>query len=267
MTHGEVTQHCLNCATRLHGRYCHACGQKATSASVSVHDFAHEATHEFLHLDGKILQTLKLLVLRPGQLTVEFLSGRRARYISPLRVYLTMSLIFFSLAALMPRGLDGAVKVQGGGGTGLNGDTEFERRLETGMQKTDRDPALLGNEILHHLPKVMFVLMPVFALVIWLFYRKQQPFYIPHLYYSVHFHAFVFLVMAIYLLVHRAGVPKPVAAIVILAVIPYHFLALRRVYGGSVGRTIAKGLAAGFLYWLIGTVAVLALAFAIIVNL
>lgn len=266
MSHAAVSSECLNCGTRLHGSYCHACGQKAASANVSLHDFAHEATHEFLHLDGKILQTMKLLVAKPGQLTVEFLRGRRARYISPLRVYLTVSLIFFTLAAILPRGLDGAVVVKGGK-PGLKGDTDFERRLVTGMQKTDRDPALLGNEILHHLPKIMFGLMPVFALVIWAFYRKQQPFYIPHLYYSVHFHAFVFLVMAVYLAIHRAGVPKPIAAVLILAVIPYHFLALRRVYGGTVGATLLKGFAAGFLYWLIGTLSVLAMAFAIIVNL
>lgn len=268
MSHDEIPPYCLNCDTRLHGKFCHSCGQKATSASVSVHDFAHEATHEFLHLDGKILRTLKLLVTRPGQLTVEFLEGRRTRYVSPLRVYLTFSLIFFTLAAVLPRGLDGAVKMQKvQGGTGLNRDTEFERRLESGLSKTRKDAALLSNAVLKHLPKVMFGLMPVFALITWLFYRRHQRFYIPHLYYSVHFHAFVFLVMSIYLLVNRIGVPKPAAAILILTVIPYHFIALRRVFGGSRARTLAKGFAIGAIYWLIAITSVLALAFAILLSL
>ncbi|MGZ8779933.1 MAG: DUF3667 domain-containing protein [Thermoanaerobaculia bacterium] len=96
MSHDDIGPSCLNCNTRLHGKFCHSCGQKATSANVKLHDFVHEATHEFLHLDGKILKTLKLLVATPGQLTVEFLEGRRSRYISPLRVYLTFSLIFTS---------------------------------------------------------------------------------------------------------------------------------------------------------------------------
>jgi len=261
----EIPPYCLNCDTRLHGKFCHSCGQKATSASVSVHDFAHEATHEFLHLDGKILRTLKLLVTRPGELTVEFLEGRRTRYVSPLRVYLTFSLIFFTLAAVLPRGLEGAVKVKGG--TELKGDTEFERRLESGLSKTQKDSAVLSNAVLKHLPKVMFGLMPVFALITWLFYRKQQRFYIPHLYYSVHFHAFVFLVMTIYLLVNRIGVPKPIASVLILAVIPYHFIALRRVFGGSRARTLVKGFAVGAIYWLIAITSVLVLAFAILLNL
>jgi hypothetical protein len=265
VSHDDIPPHCLNCDTRLHGKYCHSCGQKATSASVSVHDFAHEATHEFLHLDGKILTTLKLLVTRPGQLTVDFLEGRRSRYVSPLRVYLTFSLIFFTLAAILPRGLEGTMKMKGG--TGLKGDTEFERRLESGLSKTQKDSALLSNAVLKHLPKVMFGLMPVFALITWQFYRKQQRFYIPHLYYSVHFHAFVFLVMSIYVLVNRIGVPKPAAALLILTIIPYHFIALRRVFGGSRARTLVKGFAVGAIYWLIASISVLALAFAILLSL
>lgn len=265
MSHDDIGPSCLNCNTRLHGKFCHSCGQKATSASVKLHDFVHEATHEFLHLDGKIVNTLKLLVAKPGQLTVEFLEGRRSRYVSPLRVYLTFSLIFFTLAAILPRGLESAVKVRGD--TGLQGDTELERRLATGMRKAEQDADLIGNAVLHHLPKIMFVLMPVFALIIWAFYRKQQQFYIPHLYYSVHFHAFVFLVMSVYVAVNRIGVPKPAAAVLILTVIPYHFIALRRVYGGSRGVTLAKGFAVAFLYWLIASLCVLALTFAILVNL
>jgi hypothetical protein len=265
VSHDPVGPSCLNCGTRLHGKFCHACGQKATSANVKLHDFVHEATHEFLHLDGKILATLKLLVTKPGQLTVEFLEGRRSRYISPLRVYLTFSLIFFTLAAILPRSLEGAVKVKGG--TSLKGDTEIEQRLASGMHKAEQDADLIGQAVLKHLPKIMFVLMPVFALIVWPFYRRQQRFYIPHLYYSVHFHAFVFLVMSLYVMVNRLGVPKPLAALLILMVIPYHFIALRRVYGGSRGITLAKGFAAGFLYWLTAILSVLALTFTILINL
>jgi hypothetical protein len=246
--------------------YCHACGQKATAAGLTFHDFAHEATHEFLHLDGKILQTVKLLVAKPGQLTREFLEGRRARYISPMRVYLTFSLIFFTLAAILPRGLEGAVKVSRGDAQ-LDGSTNLERRLESGLSKTEKDAELLGNAIMRNLPKVMFLLMPLFALLTWAFYRRQQRFYIPHLYYSVHFHAFVFLMMSVYLLVQRAGVPKPLAAMLILVNVPYHFMALRRVFGESRAKTFWKGLAVGAIYWLTAMLIVTALGFWILIHL
>jgi hypothetical protein len=93
---------CGNCGAELAGAFCHVCGQKATGPDISLHDFFHEAFHEFAHLDGKIVQTLRLLLTKPGLLTREFLSGRRARYVSPLRLYLTCSLLFFALAAFTP---------------------------------------------------------------------------------------------------------------------------------------------------------------------
>ena len=93
---------CANCGASLGGAYCQACGQKAVSPDVSLHDFAHEAIHEFGHVDGKVVRTLRMLVAKPGMLTREFLEGRRTRYISPLRVYLSCSALFFALAALAP---------------------------------------------------------------------------------------------------------------------------------------------------------------------
>jgi uncharacterized protein DUF3667 len=230
-----------------------------------MHDFVHEATHEFLHLDGKILQTVKLLVAKPGELTREFLAGRRARYISPVRVYLTFSLLFFTLAAILPGdGRSGIIKVND---SGLQGDTEFERKLESGLARVEQNPSLLGDAVLRNLPKVMFFLMPVFGLLTWAFYRRQQPFYIPHLYYAVHFHAFVFLVMSVYLLVQRIGLPKPFAAVLILTNVPYHYTALRRVFGGSRVMTFAKGTAVGVLYWLVAAGSVAAVAFWVLLHL
>ena len=65
-----------------------------------MHDLLHEGVHEFAHLDGKIFQTLDLLLFKPGELTAEFFRGRRARYIPPLRLYLVCSLLFFALSRL-----------------------------------------------------------------------------------------------------------------------------------------------------------------------
>src|SRR4029453_14213072 len=91
---------CHNCGVRLTGPFCAACGQKALPLSVTVHDFFHEFTHEMLHVDGRIWQTVQRLILSPGFLTREYLQGRRARWISPIRLYLIFSVAFFGLSAL-----------------------------------------------------------------------------------------------------------------------------------------------------------------------
>lgn len=249
---------CLNCGAPLAGPYCHACGQKAASLHVALHDFVHDATHEFLHLDGKIVRSVKLLLTKPGLLTKEFLAGRRAQYITPLRLYLTFSVLFFALAAIIPDATKGAFKV--GRTTRPSVSASVRNPLEEQAAKAEREPDKLGDAVMHNVPRAMFLLMPLFALLTWAFYRRAQPYYVPHLYYSVHFHAFVFFILCVYVLLALAGGPGKIAgALLFWTTVPYHFIALRRVFGGTRGVTIGKGLAIGFLYWIAIIAALLAL--------
>ena len=93
---------CLNCGSPLSGQFCAACGQRDVPPYPSVRELAIDAISEFSGWDGRLSQTLRTLIRRPGALTREFLEGRRARYISPLRVYLTASLVYFVVAAAAP---------------------------------------------------------------------------------------------------------------------------------------------------------------------
>ncbi len=93
---------CLNCGAPLAGAFCAACGQRDVPPYPSVRELAAEAISEFSGWDGRLASSVRALILRPGLLTHEFLEGRRARYISPLRLYLTASLIYFVLAAAAP---------------------------------------------------------------------------------------------------------------------------------------------------------------------
>jgi hypothetical protein len=91
-----------NCHAPVEDPWCSKCGQKQSDLDPTWHDLLHETLHEFLHLDGKIFRTARKLFLEPGELTAEFLRGRRARYIGALRLYLTLSVLFFVLTALVP---------------------------------------------------------------------------------------------------------------------------------------------------------------------
>jgi hypothetical protein len=105
---------CPNCGARVSGNFCHECGQETVLHPPSTREFLHEFIGHYVALEGKLLQTMKLLLLKPGQLSLEYLQGRRVRYIEPLRVYLTFSLIFFAVFKFM--GEDhhvGDVKVKG----------------------------------------------------------------------------------------------------------------------------------------------------------
>lgn len=90
--------HCENCGAPLTGEFCGQCGQHAIDYRRSILRVLLDAADSFLNWDTKFLQTLKLLLLRPWQLTNDFNAGRRARYVHPLRLYLIASVIFFLMA-------------------------------------------------------------------------------------------------------------------------------------------------------------------------
>ncbi|GAA0678439.1 hypothetical protein FHT00_003217 [Sphingomonas insulae] len=102
---GEGTGHahdglCLNCGTRLIGAHCHACGQSG-HVHRSIGAIGHEIAHGVFHFEGKIWRTLPMLLWRPGDLTRRYVAGERARFVSPLALFLfTVFLMFATISAL-----------------------------------------------------------------------------------------------------------------------------------------------------------------------
>ncbi|MCB0776853.1 MAG: DUF3667 domain-containing protein, partial [Chitinophagaceae bacterium] len=88
---------CLNCGTIVQGRYCQNCGQE----NVVPHEtFWHMVKHfvfDILHFDSKFYDSMKLLLFKPGFLPKEYIKGRRARYMNPVKKYVFTSAIFFIL--------------------------------------------------------------------------------------------------------------------------------------------------------------------------
>ena len=93
-------QRCENCGNEVSQRYCGACGQRLDSPVHSLWEFSQHAAEDLTHADSRLWRTLAALMFRPGELTREFLAGRRARYLPPLRLYLVLSVAFFLWAGL-----------------------------------------------------------------------------------------------------------------------------------------------------------------------
>ncbi|MBA3678292.1 MAG: DUF3667 domain-containing protein [Sphingosinicella sp.] len=87
---------CLNCATPLVGKHCHACGQ-AGHVHRTLGAFGHDIAHSVLHFDGKIWRTLPLLAWRPGELTRRYVEGERARFVSPMALFLFSVFLMFGV--------------------------------------------------------------------------------------------------------------------------------------------------------------------------
>jgi len=86
---------CLNCGAGLHGRYCHVCGQENIEPKETVWGLVTHFTYDITHFDGKFFSTVKSLLFRPGFLSREYVKGRRAGYLHPIRMYVFTSAFFF----------------------------------------------------------------------------------------------------------------------------------------------------------------------------
>ena len=86
---------CLNCNAELNGRFCHLCGQENVEPKQSAWSLITHFFYDITHFDGKFFSTVKQLIRKPGFLSKEYMLGRRAAYLNPIRMYVFTSAFFF----------------------------------------------------------------------------------------------------------------------------------------------------------------------------
>ena len=110
-------RNCLNCHIAVKGRFCHRCGQENIEPKESVWDLIAHFFKDITHFDGKFFGTVKYLFKKPGFLSREYMIGRRASYVNPIRMYIFTSafffLIFFSFMKMDKKTLIGEVNMNG----------------------------------------------------------------------------------------------------------------------------------------------------------
>jgi hypothetical protein len=88
---------CRNCGAPVSQAFCPQCGQETRLALPTAREFLKDAAGRYVSLDGRLWRTLAALLLHPGFLTREYLSGRRRRYVRPARLFLVLSIAMFAL--------------------------------------------------------------------------------------------------------------------------------------------------------------------------
>ncbi len=314
--HGEMasaTTTCRNCDHLLGDpphNFCPLCGQETALHPPSLAEFIHEFVGHYIALEGPLGRTLTLLFFRPGELTREYLQGRKRRYVLPLRLYLSISLVFFLVigslgtiggptvnfgkpnsavivtpvtaeeiksslvkgpgeeqAANVARSLDKAAhsvnERTGEAVSILNEQTKYpvtrlswdncspqwlctrlKHRLDTWRRLPSEDLAeVLKVRALHTAPIAMFVLLPLYALLLKLFYINRRMYFGEHLVFSFHLHSFMFLLlMAMMLPIDWLG------PVLLCWLLIYPLFALKRVYGGRWLPTLMRGVTIAFFY-------------------
>ena len=277
----EETRNCLNCGAWISNQYCSVCGQETRLHVPSAHEFIHEFIGHYVALEGRLWKTLGFLLSKPGFLSAEHIAGRRKRYVEPLRVYLSFSIIFFAVlkfggvpVAIVddPAPGKGAVSVKTPGARPaatvaaaaaasdpVRGDDVvldaviktlpgLEQRAKRFAAKPGAERArLMTAGFFAYVPYALFILMPLFAFYLKLLYLGTGRRYGEHLLFALHTNAFAFAALSLMALTIHLDWGLATTAIVFW-IVAYLPLAMRRVYQGSRWLTGVRWLALSVLH-------------------
>ena len=368
---------CPNCGSGRPDRFCSRCGQNDRDYMRGLWTVVYEFVREMFELDSRLFRTLKSLLFKPGHLSSEFSGNHRAAYMSPVRLYLFTSFLFFLVlsvsaggwvsnldlsdddvetdigadratadsvraaavaltdsalavvdSALADRGiavgalvagvladsalvdiaqagraitLPAAVEADTAAGGEPEGATvesarleafkaglrpEHARKVDDILSRPDgslakqvigalvssdegertgwlgwvarysrglvidlfHDPEDFLQQAIGNLSVAMFFLLPVFAMILAVCYASRRRFFVEHLVFGMHIHTFVFLTLAVALLVPGETDGNWLKLIFILASPVYVLIALRKFYGDGWGWTLVKGFVVWNLY-------------------
>lgn len=271
----ETPSHCHDCGAAVTYHYCAVCGQETRLHVPSAGEFLHEFIGHYVAFEGKLWKTLWLLLCKPGRLTADYLAGRRARYVAPLRLYLTFSLLFFAMlkfsgaelfqsdpepekpaAASAQAAPKPAVVVFG------KENTKWTSKLDAfeAMDNADKR-RVVKDAFFGYGPYALFCLLPLFAAWLKLLYPGSGRRYGEHLLFALHSNAVAYIMLALLVLLPW----EPLKALAVFWLLAYLPIAMQRVYGGRRWLTGLRWLLLSLLH-LLSMGVVIALAFLLAVT-
>ncbi|HEY0047285.1 MAG TPA: DUF3667 domain-containing protein [Flavobacterium sp.] len=287
MSHKTIREDktCLNCYHVVEKLYCPNCGQENIETRKTFHQLFIHFFEDLTHYENSFWKTIRNLVLKPAALTREYLSGKRMSYLAPIRLYIFISFVTFFLIAVLPSGE--LIKFKSGDGSSeklsaAEDDFNFEyknvRELDSMQGALPPDQKLgeyeykitrklqslsdkytlnefvkmYSESFLANLPKILFIYLPLFALVLFLFENKKRWYYFDHGIFTLHYFSFLLLMLLIVQIKNALLLPfNEITAIrffsnlISFAVYGYSFYyffpAHHRFYGSSRMVTIIKG--------------------------
>jgi hypothetical protein len=298
----ENQETCKNCGTTFRGRYCPECGQSVRDFQKPFGMVAIDFLGNVAAFDTRLWHTIKPLLWQPGKLTREFLSGKRVRYVPPFRLLFFFSFVFFLLLSFHYKGvlrahlkdtekLQKQIEVNGLTPDSLQNMTHeqlkthgevlgnISKKMEEGKDSIRREseravfrkvsmllkyPEVFLSKLMQTTSWMVFLLIPVFALFLRLFFRKTDRYYISHLIFTVHFHAFLYLAGIIALLGIWIAGPQTdgyITLLLFVAAAVYFFLSIRKFYQRSWWVTVKRFIMISGLYFISLMVMLLAAAY------
>ena len=296
--------HCENCGTALTGLFCAQCGQPAVDYHRSFGSLMADAADAFFNFDARFIQSFGLLLFKPWRLTNEFVEGKRARHVHPLRVYLIASVLFFlvinflakdahfqagakddrsefsiatSAATPVPTpAAENSVKFSLGVSASASPTPALDALEDLASLEGKKTPSTFGGwverqvkekigptgdrgdlflkTLIQNLAPMVLCCIPLFALVLKILYVFKRRYYIEHLIFALHTHAFVFLSTVViiglgFLLAMKSTALTAITCTFLgTAVLVQLLVAIRRVYRQNWFATLFKFLLGSVIY-------------------
>lgn len=283
---------CANCNTRLDGPFCHNCGQREESRVPTVRSVLGEVTNALFGLESKLWRSLWVLLTKPGLLTVEFLQGKRQKYTTPFRLYLLLSILVFAYLAILgeqasinlniPEIQEQSTQQTEGsedqtknndqshidnmqielGFLSAENEKQAAEKIKGTIKEIERDiKAGKAKQVLAHfiapLPKALLIFLPFVAIFLKIIFLGRGKYYLEHLVYLLHNHAFLFAILLLTIALNQlsnriASIESVVFGVNIfvwLIYVPYYFYrSIKRVYESSRFGTILYLIIIFFVY-------------------
>ena len=254
---------CLNCGAKLLGPHCSLCGQRHEPHPPTVGHLLGETFESITHADSRLWRTLATLLARPGRLTREWLAGRRADYLPPVRLYLVLSVVFFLTVAFSSGEAfrNERVNIEGDC-TGLEYHGPFAPTVIPKMQeaclKLKREGfAGFQDAFFRNMPKAMFVLLPLVAAFMLLLYWRPRRFYVEHLLHLVHNQSAIyaaFIIEGALAFVLPEALEGPLSVALVAYLFWYCYRSMRVYYGQSRLVTFGKYAVIASIYMLLASI-------------
>jgi len=258
---------CKNCDNDLKNIYCSVCGQKS-GEFLTIKEIVKDFFDNILSLDSKAFITLKLLILKPGLLTLEYWNGKKAKYLEPFRLYLLLSVLYFLLTPMIKDGhyisskeismeekSRALIRITENAEDRVDGiiwidftkeeieSSKLIKYFHTGILIAEKRDMTAEGILYASLPSSMFILMPFMAVIfLQLLYRKKNLFYSKHLITVIHLHSFAYLIFTLsnISIVFFQDIWSYIGLISNCAFLIYIFMMMKKIYKDSFVKTFLK---------------------------
>ena len=202
---------CISCGAVLSGVFCSNCGEKQIDKeSYSIKNFFYRFISEVANFDGRVYTSFKLLFSRPGLLTHEYISGKRKPYLKPVQMFLIANILYFLIQPFtiytgFNTTLQSQVKRQYYSDI-ANLEEIVEKKVEQSGLSYIEYERLFNTKSSIYARSFIFILIPLFAITLAVFFRGRREYFVEHLEFSVHFFAWeLFFLLSIFLFFLRVS--------------------------------------------------------------